>query len=193
MKKKVTFSLIALFAITKLQAQDSDSEKSKYQFAKKVFRKEYKEEKFNRFSGVITIINEHTWRFDEKVLTIGDISEEHKLIFTKGIFYPNIITGNIIAETKTQEELSAMSVSEKVFYNIRRTDSLTIGHFEELEKFNNGPISKRFVFWLYSKGFVNPTECYIELINEKATSNTSFIEFLDNARLSFYHRGTLIL
>jgi hypothetical protein len=42
MKKKVTIFLIAFFAITKLQAQDSDSEKSKYQFAKQVFRKEYK-------------------------------------------------------------------------------------------------------------------------------------------------------
>ena len=193
MKKKATFFLIALLAITELQAQDTDREKSKYQFAKKVFRKEYKEEKFNRFSGVITIINEHTWRFDEKVLTIGDISDEHKLIFTKGIFYPNIITGNTIAETKTQEELSTMSISEKVFYNMGRTDSFNIGHFEELEKLNNGPKAKRFVFWLYSKGSMNPTECYIELRNENATSGTSFNKFLENARLSFYHRGTLIL
>jgi len=193
MKKKVTIFLIAFFAIIKLQAQDSDSEKSKYQFARKVFRKEYKKEKFNRFSGVVTIINEHTWKFDEKVLTIGDISEEHKLIFTKGIFYPNIITGNSVAEIKTQEKLSAMSVSEKVFYNMGRTDSLYIGHFEELEKLNNGPKSKRFVFWLYSKGSMNPTECYIELINENANSGTSFNEFIENARLSFYRKGTVIL
>jgi hypothetical protein len=127
------------------------------------------------------------------VLTIGNISEEHKLIFTNGLFYPNIKTGNKVAETKTQEEIKAMSVSEKVFYNMGRTDSLNIGHFEELEKLNIGSKSKRFVFWLYSKASMNPTECYIELINENATSGTSFIEFLDNARLSFYHRGTLIL
>lgn len=86
-----------------------------------------------------------------------------------------------------------MSTDAKVFYNLSRNDSITIGNVEQLEKLNPNAKTKRFVFWLYNRAMANPTECYFELYNDKGTKEMTVDEFISNSRLTFFHRGTLIL
>jgi hypothetical protein len=62
-----------------------------------------------------------------------------------------------------------------------------------LKKLNPNPQTKRFIFWLFRIGIANPTEYYFELYNENATKRTSFEEFIENARMTFFYAGTIII
>ena len=74
-----------------------------------------------------------------------------------------------------------------------RNDSLYISSVEELERLNPNRKTKRFKFWLFRLGRANPQECYFELFNSKATKNTTWEEFLENAEMTFYYAGTIII
>lgn len=184
--------LIILLSFAKLSAQTENLTSSKYQFAKDVFEKKYSKQNFQKFKGKI-VIDSNSIKFDEKTLVLYNVKNVYKPIFTDGIFYPNIITGNHIAIIKSKEEIDSMATSERVFYNMMRTDSLTIGYFDELKALNPSPKIKRFIFWLHSPGRANPTEYYFELENEKATKKTTLPEFIKNSKLTFFYRGTLII
>ena len=40
---------------------------------------------------------------------------------------------------------------------------------------------------------MNPTEYFFELYNKQATKNTPLEEFLENAVMTFYYQGTIII
>ena len=184
---------IVMLLFGKVSAQTENLNSGKYQFAKDVFEKKYSKQYFEKFNGKIIIENRTSIKFDEKTLVIYNLSDELKSIFTSGIFYPNIITGNRPAVIKSKEEIESMTKNEKMFYNMTRTDSLKISYFDELKLLNPNPKIKRFIFWLFNMGSANPTECYLELENENATEKTPLMEFIKNAKLTFYYQGTLIL
>jgi hypothetical protein len=191
--KKVLNIIILLFSFGTIFGQNENLNQTKYQFAKKVFENEYLKTTYEKFGGKIVIENETTIKYDEKTLNIPNLNAELKLIFTNGIFYPNIVTGNQIAEIKTEEELNKMPQNEKVFYNMTRTDYLRIGNFDELKLLNPNCQTKRFLIWIYRKGMANPTEWYFELQNNKANEKTKLSEFMENAELTFIKKGTIII
>jgi hypothetical protein len=191
--KKVLKIIILLFSFGTIFGQSENLNQTKYQFAKKVFEKEYLKTTYEKFGGKIIIENETKIKYDEKTLNIPNLNAEFKSIFTKGIFYPNIVTGNKIAEIKTKIELDKMTTQEKVFYNMIRTDSLTIGNFDELKLLNPNCQTKRFLIWIYRKGMANPTEWYFEIQNKKANEKTTLTEFMENAELTFIKKGTIII
>jgi hypothetical protein len=164
-----------------------------YDFAKDVFRREYKKNHYEKFRGQVEVINKNIFRYWDKVLTV--YAEDTKLIpiFSKGLFFADIVGGKHTTKSLTKSQLDTMSTDAKAFYNISRNDSLTIGNVEQLENLNPNPKTKRFVFWLYTKGMANPTECYFELYNDKGTKGMTIDEFIKNSKLTFYYRGTLIL
>lgn len=166
---------------------------SKYDFAKDVFKRKYRKGNFEKFSGIVEVINENTFRYKDKVLTVYTEDERLIPIFSKGIFHPDIIGGKQTTKSLTKSQLDRMSTDEQVFYNLSRNDSTTIGGVEQLEELNPNPKTKRFVFWLYNRAMANPTECYFELYNNKGSKEMTIEEFISNSKLTFYHRGTLIL
>ncbi len=110
-----------------------------------------------------------------------------------GIFYPNLIVGNSVAVIKTKQQLDSLSDSQKVFYNMSRTDRLRISDFEELKSLSKSPKKKRFKFYLYRFGIMNPTIYYIELTNEKATKDFNQIEFMKGCRVTYIEKGSILL
>jgi hypothetical protein len=70
---------------------------------------------------------------------------------------------------------------------------LTISNLEELPFLSTSAEQKRFRFWLFRQGRANPTVCFIELINKKATSTTDIKTFIDGAELTFYKEGWIII
>jgi hypothetical protein len=166
---------------------------SKYDFAKHVFKREYKKKEFEKFNGKVGVISENTFRYGDKVLTIYTDDKNLIQIFSNGIFHPEIIGGKQTTQSLTKAQLNTMSSDAKVFYNLTRNDSTTIGNVEQLEKLNPNLKTKRFVFWLYNRAMINPTECYFELYNDKATKEMTIEEFIRNSKLTFYYKGTLIL
>ncbi|UOK42234.1 MULTISPECIES: hypothetical protein [Flavobacterium] len=190
--KKILKTIIIVLSCFSVYAQKENLNQTKYQFAQRVFEKEYSETVFEKFRGRIIIENENTIKFDEKTLTLN-VNKEYIDIFTSGLFYPNLITGNHIVEIKSQEELDKMTKDEKLFYNLSRTDSLTISNLQELYLLNPNYQTKRFCFWIFRPGRANAQEWYFELQNKKATKNTKLSDFIKNAKLTFCKSGTIII
>jgi hypothetical protein len=164
-----------------------------YRFAKEAFKSEnYKRNNYPRFDREVTKIDEGVFKFGKKYLTIELERPEYEKIFKLGIFNPDIVFGKE-TYSKTKAELDTLSQKQKVFYNFIKNDSLSICCVEELKKINPNPQTKRFIFWLFRIGIANPTEYYFELYNENATKRTSFEEFIENARMTFFYAGTIII
>ena len=85
-----------------------------------------------------------------------------------------------------------MTTDARVFYNISRNDSIQMGR-GAIREASSKLKDEEIVFWLYNKGMANPTECYFELHNDKGTKEMAIDDFIKNSKLTFYHRGTLIL
>ena len=188
MKKTLTSILFFCFCFTQTFGQNS-----KYQFAKRVFKREYKKQEFEIFKGKVEKIDESTFRYGDKVLNIDTEDYSIMNVFSKGIFHPEIIGGKKTIKALTKSQLDTMTTQSQFFYNLSRNDSIRIGEVEELERLNPNSKTKRFVFWLYQRGMANPTECYFELYNNKATKNMTLEEFINGSKLTFYHRGTIII
>jgi hypothetical protein len=166
---------------------------SKYNFASEVFKKEYNKHVFEKFKGKIEVIDEGVFRFGDKVLTV-DVEDYSVLtIFSQGIFHPNIVGGTPTIKELTQAQLDTMSESARFFHNLSRNDTIRIGQVESLERLNPNFKTKRYLFWLYQRGMANPTECYFEIHNSRATKNMTFEEFVKGSRVTFYHKGTIII
>lgn len=193
MKKLIAICITLLITISTYPQSESLND-SRYIFPKRVFTEEYKRQKHKRYRGKITVIDKNNIKYGDKILTIPTLKEEYTLIFTSGLFHPEIIVGKGKAIVKSQSEINKMSDTQKVMYQMSRRDSIIIGYnFDELKLLNPNPQTKRFVFWLLTPGLGNTTECYFELYNPNATDKTPMQEFINGARLTFYHRGTIII
>ncbi|RQO32206.1 hypothetical protein DBR32_00915 [Taibaiella sp. KBW10] len=186
------FKICLCFSLFSFSLKGQGNEASKYQFSRDEFKRHYKRTEYPRFTGLIQEVDATTIRFDDKVLTIR-IDDINKQIFLKGIFYPNVFKGEETIVAKTDKELATMSENEQIFHNGLRNDSLTIGAFDALEDLNPDYKTKRYRFWLFGKGIMNPTECYFELYNKDATPEYEDKEFINGAVLTFFRRGTLII
>lgn len=158
-------------------------------WAKELFRKHYKKQKFERYQGSVQANVEGIFTYDDKVFRIINTDEKLLPIFREGIFYPNIITGNAKSETKSKMELDKMAQDQRMFYNLTRTDSLTISNFEEVAFLSKSPKYKRFRFLLFRKGSSNPTVYFIELTNKKALPTTDRETFINGSTLTFCKQG----
>ena len=161
-------------------------------WAEQLFEKEYSKTHFDKFKGDI-VINGDGFIFGDKTFVITNTPKELKPIFSSGIFYPSIITGDTKSIVKSQAELDTLSTAQKVFYNMGRTDSLTISGFEELKFLSKSNTQKRFRFWLFRKGVANPTVCFIELTNDKANGKTDLTTFINGAALTYFKSCWIVI
>ena len=161
-------------------------------WAEQIFEKEYTKTHFDKFKGDI-VINGDGFIYGDKTFVLTNTPKELKTIFSNGIFYPNIITGDTKSVVKSQAELDTLSTVQKVFYNMARTDSLTISGLEELKFLTKSYTQKRFRFWLFRKGAANPTVCFIELTNDKANSKTELIAFINGAALTYFKSSWIVI
>lgn len=161
-------------------------------WAEKLFYEKYKKENYKKFAGDIKVIDKNHIRFGNKILR-GYFSPELKSIFTQGIFYPQIITGDSVAPKKSNEEISKMTDGQKVFYNMTQNDTLVIGEFEELKFLSKSPTIKRFRYWEYRKWSANPQVYFIELTNTTADKSTDMETFIKGATLTFVKDGWIIM
>ena len=101
--------------------------------------------------------------FSNDSLTVYSESVAIKAIFLKGLLYPAIIGGN------------------------------QINNIEELKFIETDQQKRRFKFLLYRKGLLNPTVCFFELKNVKANKEISLSEFIQNANLTFFRQGWIMI
>jgi hypothetical protein len=148
----------------KNQAFANQGEYEKSQ-AKRIFKLEYKKQFFEKYKGAIRTLDENHISYGKALIEIYNCDKKLKPIFTNGLFYPQIL----------------------------KTDTLQISVLEEQTFLSNSPKIKRFKFWLYTKGLLNPTVYFIELTNNKATKNSSLIDFFKGSRLTFAKKAWLII
>ncbi|MVN23551.1 hypothetical protein GO621_18685 [Mucilaginibacter sp. HMF7410] len=160
--------------------------------AEQLFEKEYSVKHFDKFKGVI-LVNGNNFNYDDQTLQIVNTAKELNGIFSKGLFYPAVITGDIKTVVKSKQELDTLSAGQKLSYYFTRADSLTISNLEELKFLTKNYTQKRFRFWLFKKGFTNPTVCFIELTNHNATSKTDLTSFINGAALTFFKSGWIVI
>ncbi|MFT3934195.1 MAG: hypothetical protein QM726_11305 [Chitinophagaceae bacterium] len=158
--------LIALTGICASAQEDN----GKYRFSKEVFEKSYQQKNYQKFNGQIEIKDNTHILYDGQMITLpNDLNEDYKLIFSQGLCYLKLFTPVLIH------------------------GEFSIIYFDDLSAINPNPQTKRFIFWMQTSGLINPTEYYLELKNEAATSTTTLKEFITKARLSFFYKGTIII
>lgn len=194
--------LVTVFTITKVTAQVPETNPGKREFknqgeqedylAEKFFEEKYTKQDYKRFTGEIAVINKNTIRFGNKILRTY-FPAELTSIFTQGIFYPQIITGDSVYPKKSEEEVHKMTAPQKVLYNMTQNDTLFIGEFEELKFLSVSPTIKRFRFWEYRKWSANPQVYFIELTNTTADKSTDLTTFIKGATLTFVKEGWIII
>lgn len=200
--RQIILIILLIFSITKITAQIPETNLAKKEFknqgeqedywAEKLFEEKYSKQNYKRFTGEIVIIDKNNIRFGNKILR-GYFSPEIKSIFTQGIFYPQIITGDSVSTKKSAKDVSKMTDVQKVFYKMTQNDTLAIGEFEELKFLNTSPTIKRFRFWEYRSWSANPQVHFIELTNSTADISMDLETFIKGATLTFVKDGWIIL
>jgi len=138
-------------------------------WAKQFFEREYKKTEYPKFIGEITT---YYWRIqfgDKQQVEYSHPKPEYKLIFEKGLLYPEILN----------------------------LDTMEMCCLEELPFLSNDPQIKRFRFWMHQKiGNVysaNPSVYLFELTNETANEETDWKTFIENATLTFIKYGWSVI
>jgi len=203
MKKTATIItfLITFFAIAQNANVIDDTQKNfrnqgeqEEYWTKELFEKEYSEQEHEKFGGAISVESNSIIKFDNKTLNIWAIDPILLKIFTNGILYPQLIIGdekNRLPQSKA--ELDSLCGSERLAYFLAKNDSLKISDFKELKFLSITPKKKRFTFWVYNSGFMNPQVYFIELTNKKATKKTNMDAFINGSQLTYLKAGWLII
>ncbi len=168
--------------------------------AEQFFIKNYKVEHYKKYEGPI-VLNDDDYAYKDAIID-RPLSPEMRAILDKGIFYPYVMRqaykylpkirvnkDSLIAWRKRDTS----TVKPKIFYKFPRMDSLRIYNFEKIKSLEKTPKQKRFRFWLFRKGFGNPTVCFMELTNKNAASEIDLLSFIDGAKLTFFQEGWIVI
>ena len=134
-------------------------------WAEKFFAEKYQKQSYKRYKGDITLADKGRIYYDKTFITLHYTAPELKAIFTSGTIYPSLLG----------------------------TDSSRITDVEQLMFMKTSPQVKRFRLWLFNSLTANPIVYFFELINNKATKETSTADFIKNAELTFIKEGWLII
>jgi hypothetical protein len=153
---------------------------------------------FKRFEGKISIVDNYTYRFDDKVMLISYASSDLKKILEIGILYPEIFieTGGdkpIFVDKSDTSVIISKYPDKYSFNSFFSSDSLRISDFRELKNPDNSYKVRKFVFLLFLNGFMNPTEYFIELTNEYATKDTDILVFINGSQLTRIRKGSILI
>ncbi|MGK0307483.1 MAG: hypothetical protein ACI8RP_000435 [Urechidicola sp.] len=162
-------------------------------WTQELFKKEYKKLSYETYHNEIIEKEGIEFIYDNKSFNIYEVNETLKLIFKKGIIYPQLISGFTTEKRKSEKELDSLSATQKYFYEMSRGDNLTITNLEELNFLSDSPKIKRFRFWLGRPKSANPQVYIFELTNETADKNTELKDFIENSKLTFLKEGWLII
>lgn len=202
MKNLITV-LLLIFAATCQSQNSTKKEELKPPFknqgeqenywAQELFKKEYKKTTYQVYTKDIKKISSTSFSYNGKVFQVQGIHKTLELIFTKGILYPQLISGYTTQPKKSAKELDSLSLGQRYLYEMNRGDNLFIGNLKELRFLSNSPKIKRFRFWLSRPKTANPQVYLFELTYEKATEKTTLKEFIENCKLTFFKAGWIVI
>lgn len=171
----IAVMLVSLFAACKIRYTKSDTVLDKKEvtpnfanqgeqevyWTKKLFESKYKKQNFKKYNGNIKLDDNHDVMYGDTVVQISGCDGDLKSIFTSGLLYPQIWGEN----------------------------KIRIGNVEELHFLNQSPKNKRFTFLMWHPQMHNPTVCFFELTNDKASKKTNIAQFIKGSKLTFFQSG----
>lgn len=148
--------------IVKTQPEFKNQREQEIYWIKQIFKNEYKTQEYNMLPGKLDKSGGMVfWGIDS--LFITEISPKLRVIFVKGLIYPQLINGRYIE------------------------------NIQELKFVEQGSERKRFKLVVGAKDTMNPVVYFFELTNKNATKSTSFTDFLSGARLTFFKQAWVML
>ena len=160
------FVLFFIFLNVNAQNFRTQGEQETY-WAKQIFKKEYTKQQHPRYTGRIIQVDDTTFLFGVRRLEVYSfIGEDYKQVFSLGILYPDLFSGNCRIISFFEE----LNFSKE--YTVKRLKLLA---FHEI----SGQI------------LINPTVYFIELTNPNATETTDLKTFIKGASLTFIKQGWL--
>jgi hypothetical protein len=174
---------------------ENEGQRQDYE-AEQLFNQNYKVEYYKKYNGPV-VLNGNNYEYKDVVVSVEPV-RELRAIFNKGIFYPEVMAESFKYQQKSKVNKDSLiawhgkDISE-VKYLIPKVDSVWITNFNEMKFLEASPKQKRFKFWLFRKGFANPTIYFMELTNRKATSKTGLLSFIDGAKLTFFQQGWVVI
>jgi len=162
-------------------------------WAQEAFKNDYKKLKYDKYSGEIENIDNEKFIYDNKNFNVYGVNDTLIRIFSKGILYPQLISGYNSAPRKTKQEFDTLTTSDRLIYEYVRSDNLTITNLEELTFLSNSPKVKRFRLWIQRPKSANPQVYLFELTNGNADKKTDLKEFIENSQLTFLKEGWIII
>ena len=187
---KLIFFFLPLFSFAQVKSEppefETQGEQEAY-WAKELFKDSYVKQKYPLFKGTISVKEDKYFAFNGQVLIVTTDAAEMKSIFSNGIFYPQIITGDCLKQKP--DSVNTKNTVSALF----SCDSLTISDIEELMFSNTSIKQKRFRFYLWTKGLTNPQLQLMEMTNDKAKQKMTLADFIKGARLTFYKAGSILI
>jgi hypothetical protein len=170
----------------------NQGEQEKY-WATEFFKKNYQKTSFKAYTKNIEKKDSITFVYGDQTLKVFLVDQTLESLFSKGIFYPQLINGFELPPKKTATELAKLSENERVFYEAFRGDLLSISNIKELPNASDSTKVKRFQCWVSRPKMANPQVYLFELTNEKATQKTTLKMFIENATLTFFKAGWVVI
>jgi hypothetical protein len=189
---KIIFSIGLLVFCIGVNGQEATPPNFKNQgeqedyWASERFKREYKKESYERYSGPIKELDTTKYQFGPQVLIVTGSSRAVRQLFMLGILYPSLIA-------PPSDKSDSLTDGQTTFLNVFRADTLRIGSIKELKFSQSSPTVKRFSCWVGWPKIANPFTYLFELTNEQATQETDLETFIKGASLTFFKQGSIII
>jgi hypothetical protein len=134
-------------------------------WAQKLYENDYKKQKFETYKGDIKIIDDYHICYGQTLLELYNCNLKFKPIFTRGIFYPGILS----------------------------TGDLKLSDLEEQPFLSHSVKIKRFKVWFWMPKLANPIVYFFEITNKTATQDTNLSDFIKGSKLTFVKEGWVII
>lgn len=172
-----------------------DYEKQELHYDKNVFKYEYQEESYPKYNGFIWSDTTHgsTFiQFDTVRVYLFKQTDFYKQIFTSGLVSGQMLYCKMDSTCQPTKglEIRNAKTGEVIIENLWgwTGHTITIDHFEELQKPKSTDQTRRFKFWVnpYKHRFNGGNIIFIlELTNSSATKETDLNSFIENAEVTF--------
>jgi hypothetical protein len=177
-------------AYKKLNEQINNQRRQEKNWSQRVQQGIYVKQGFERYNGKIEVLGDTAIKYDEVVLQLHTERPEYRIIFEKGIFYPSVLNGNYSGGS-WEKTKNGLSDSTNIFNS--PSSSIGVGVYEEIKTKENTYKTKRFRFWVWRRGLMNPKEYIMDLENDSATETTDLKTFIINSKLTYIKFITIII
>lgn len=150
-------------------------------------------ESYERYKGEIIVKND-TIDYDGTFFIESGLNDTTKIIFEKGILYPGVLAGKhngeIFAIPKNTDTISKNNKKSTLEWG---SNYLTISNVREISSAISSSQVKVFKFWIFRKGFINPSEYIFTLTNNVSNDSTDLSTFIIGSKLTSFKFVTIII